>query len=395
MPHLPRIGRRGLLLGLTSLAMAGNARLAFGDGVAGEARLVVVLLRGAMDGLAVVQAYGEPNWLELRGPLALPEPGQEGGLLDLGGRFGLHPKLANMHRLYRENGLLIVHAAAGPYRSRSHFDAQDMLESGAEQRLNSGWLNRALTAIPETAAHARTGLVVGLDLPLLMRGAVPVAMYAAARSARPDPDLYARLMDLNHEDPVLGPAMAEGMRARGMSSDILGESQQRRSGFIELAEAAGRMLAAPNGPRVAALEIGGWDTHDSQMGRLNGPLTQLDGGLAALQSQLGPAWKHTAVLVMTEFGRTVRANGSNGTDHGTASVAFVAGGAVAGGRVAGNWPGLSPDNLFENRDLQPTTDLRSLAKGLLANHLKLPPRAIAAAFPGSDGVEADARLLTA
>ncbi|MFC0408914.1 DUF1501 domain-containing protein [Roseomonas elaeocarpi] len=393
MPHLPKIGRRGLLLGLTSLAVAGNARLAFGAGPEGDARLVVILLRGAMDGLAVVQAYGEPGWRDLRGPLALPEPGGENGLLDLGGKFGLHPRLASMHRIYRENGLLIVHAAAGPYRSRSHFDAQDMLESGAEQRLSSGWLNRALAAMPETAAHARTGLVVGLDLPLLMRGNVPVAMYAAARSARPDPDLYARLMELNHEDPVIGPAMTEGMRARGMSTELLGNPKQQRSGFTDLAEAAGRLLAAPNGPRVAALEIGGWDTHDAQMGRLNAPLMQLDSGIAALQATLGPAWKHTAVLVMTEFGRTVRANGSAGTDHGTAGVAFLAGGAIAGGRIGGDWPGLSPNNLFENRDLQPTTDLRALAKGLLADHLKLPPRAIAAAFPDSEGVEATSRLL--
>lgn len=386
LPHLPRLGRRGFLLGLSAMAVAGQARLALAQPVttAQDARLVVVLLRGALDGLAAVQAYGDPDFAALRGPLALPEPGQENGLLDLGGFFGLHPSLARLHEMYQANQALIVHAAAGAYRTRSHFDAQDMLESGASERMSSGWLNRALEALPERPdADARTGLAVGLDMPLLLRGKVPVGMYATPRGSRPEPDLYARFADLAHEDPLLGPAVMEGLRARGFAADRLDDGLRKAGGFPSLCGIAGRLLADPAGPRLAALETGGWDTHSAQPSRLNYPLRQLDDGLAALKAQLGDAWRHTAVLVMTEFGRTVRVNGNQGTDHGTGGVAFLLGGAVAGGKVAADWPGLGPGKLLEDRDLQPTVDLREVAKGLLRDHLKLPAQALEAAFPDS------------
>lgn len=401
-PHLPRIGRRGLLLGLSALAVAGQARLAIAAGAARtakpDARLVVILLRGAMDGLAAVQPYGDPDFRELRGPLALAEPGQEGGTLDLGGFFGLHPALPRLHAMFRDNQALMLHAVAGAYRSRSHFDAQDMLESGADERLSSGWLNRALQAMPSrtTTGAARIGLAVGLDMPLLLRGPAPVGMYAAPRGARPDPDLYARFHDLTHDDPVIGPAVQEGMRARGFVSERLDEGMRRSGGgFPALCGVAGRLLADPDGPRVAALDIGGWDTHQAQTNRLTVPLQRLDEGLGALKAQAGEAWKQTAVLIVTEFGRTVRINGSQGTDHGTGGVAILAGGAVAGGRVATDWPGLGTGKLFENRDLQPTADLREIAKGLLRDHLGLPPHALEAAFPGSLTVPPRGGLLTA
>ena len=400
--HLPRVGRRGLLLGLSAMAMSGQARLAMASGAAGtakpDARLVVVLLRGAMDGLAAVQAYGDPDFAALRGPLALPEPGQEGGVLDLGGFFGLHPGLGRVHQMYKANQALVLHAVAGAYRSRSHFDAQDMLESGASERLSSGWLNRALQAMPERrqAAGARLGLAVGFDLPLLLRGPAPVGMYAAPRGARPDPDLYARFYDLAHDDPVIGPAVMEGMRARGFATDRLEENMRKAGGgFSALAGIAGKLLSTADGPRVAALDVGGWDTHQAQASRLNGPLRQLDEGLGALKAQLGYAWAQTAVLVITEFGRTVRVNGSQGTDHGTGTVAFLLGGAVAGGKVATDWPGLGTGKLFENRDIQPTADLREIAKGLLKDHLGLSQSALEAAFPDSEGVRPRGGLLTA
>lgn len=396
--HLPRLGRRSFLLGLSATAAAGQARLALARPAAlqQDARLVVVLLRGALDGLAAVQAYGDANFATLRGPLALPEPGQENGLLDLGGFFGLHPSLAGMHEMYRANQALIIHAAAGAYRTRSHFDAQDMLESGASERLSSGWLNRALEALPERpGADARTGLAVGLDMPLLLRGRVPVGMYATPRGSRPEPDLYARFADLTQDDPLLGPAVMEGLRARGFAADRLDDGLRKAGGFPSLCGIAGRLLADQAGPRVAALETGGWDTHSAQMSRLNYPLRQLDEGLGALKAQLGDAWRHTAVLVMTEFGRTVRVNGNQGTDHGTGGVAFLLGGAVAGGRVAADWPGLGAGKLLEDRDLQPTTDLREIAKGLLRDHLKLPPQALEAAFPDSREVMPKGGLLAA
>jgi uncharacterized protein (DUF1501 family) len=376
--------RRGLLLGLGATLAVGRGRIAFAD-LPGEQRLVVVLLRGALDGLFAVQPYGDPDFAALRGPLALAEPGQPGGLLDLGGTFGLHPALAGLHRLYAANEALILHAVAGPHRNRSHFVAQDLLEAGTEQRMTSGWLNRALQAMPDAAA-ARPGLAVGTGVPLLLRGPAPVGAYAPPAQERPSPDLAARLAALHDADPRLGPAFREGLRARGFAEATLGtpDADPDRGSFPRLAAAAGRLLAERAGPRVAVLELGGWDTHAQQAGRVLGPLRALDSGIQALQAALGAAWTRTAVLVVTEFGRTARVNGNAGTDHGTGGVALLAGGAVAGGRVVADWPGLAPDRLFENRDLQPTADLRSLAKALLSDHLRLAPAAVARAFPGSE-----------
>jgi uncharacterized protein (DUF1501 family) len=400
MSHLPQIGRRGLLLGLTALAATANARLAFAATPAiatpGDARLVVVILRGAMDGMAALAPYGDARYRDLRGSIALAEPGQEGGLLDCGGFFGLNPVLANFHGFYKEGSLLPVHAVAGPYRNRSHFEAQDMLESGAPQRLTSGWLNRALAAMPPAPPdQPETGLSVGLDLPLLMRGPRAVGMWAPPRPVRPPPDLYARMNDVLHADPMLGPAVEEGLRGRGYASNVLMGEPPPRGGFVSLAASAGKLLAAPHGPRVAAMEIGGWDTHADQSRRLNPVLQQLDEGMAAMRGQLGDVWGRTAILVMTEFGRTARANGNNGTDHGTGGAAFLLGGAVQGGRILADWPGLADDQLFEKRDLQPTRDLRGIAMGLLRDHLKLPDTALAAAFPGAEGVGVERGLVRA
>ena len=395
-PHASfRIGRRGLLLGLGASYVAGKSRLAFAQ-APGDRRLVVVLLRGALDGLYAVQPYGDPGLAPLRGPLALPEPGAEGGLLDLGGLFGLHPALANLHAMYQANQAMVLHAVAGPYRSRSHFEAQDLLETGSAQRLASGWLNRALQALP-SGEQARTGLAVGTGVPLLLRGAVPVGAYAPPGLDRPAAELMYRLAALQEADPRLGPSFAEGLRSRGFAAQALGETETNRERvtFPRLAGIAGRLMAEAGGPRVAALELGGWDTHVGQIGRILGPLRAMDEGLGQLRDNLGDHWARTAVLVVTEFGRTARINGNMGTDHGTGGVAFLAGGAVVGGRVLADWPGLSEDKLFENRDLQPTLDLRSVAKGLLRDHLRLPEAAVANAFPGSDAAPAMRGLVRA
>lgn len=389
--HLPT--RRGLLLGLAAAATLGPASLALAAG-AGDRRFVVVILRGALDGLAAVQPYGDPRCAELRGELALPEPGQEGGLRDLGGHFGLHPAMAQMHAMYAANELAILHAVAGPYRTRSHFEGQDLLESGSDRRLTSGWLNRAVQGMAD-AGDARAALAVGIEVPLLLRGPAHVGAYAPPAFTAPQPDLYARLAALTQPDPVIGPAMAEGLRARGFSAAVLnGEAAppDRRNAFAVLARAAGRLLAAPEGPRIAALELNGWDTHAYQAQRLAAPLRMLDEGLGALRDALGPAWARTAVLVMTEFGRTVRVNGTRGTDHGTGGVAFVAGGAIAGGRIAGDWPGLR--DLHQDRDLMPANDLRAVALALLRDHLRLPTAARTRAFPGAS-VDPIPRLIRA
>ena len=382
-----RITRRSALLGLSSAWAAGGGHASLALAAAPtDRRLVVVLLRGALDGLAAVVPYGDPDLVRLRPGLVGAAPGQPGGVLDLGGFYGLHPALAGLHAMYAAGEMLPVHAVAGPYRSRSHFDAQDFLESGADTRLSSGWLNRAVDALP--GHRANEALAVGVQVPLLLRGPAEVGSYAPPALQGPSPDLYARIAELSNGDALIGPVVAEGLRDRGFSSATLQGVVQTgdRNAFAALAGAAGRLMAAADGPRVAALEAGGWDTHAAQPQRLDPPLRQLDAGLVALKAGLGGAWAQTAVLVMTEFGRTARANGTGGTDHGTAGAAFVLGGAVAGGRVAGTWPGLGTGKLFEDRDLDPTTDLRAVAIGLLGGHLGVPAAAMGGVFPGSGGV---------
>ena len=387
------LSRRQALLGLGGAFTLGRVSLALAAAPT-QARLVVIIMRGALDGMAAVVPYGDPALAGLRAALVPDAVGTEGGMLDLGGFYGLHPAMANMHGLFAAGELLPVHAVAGHYRSRSHFEAQDFMESGADQRMTSGWLNRAVLAMPK-APGPEAALSVGMATPLLMRGPAPIGSWAPPSFSQPEPDLYARIAALNAADPVTGPAIAEGLRDRGYSSEALAGTDQPKDAcaFPALAATAGRLLAAAEGPRVAALELGGWDTHAGQTQRLHGPLAQLDGGLAALKAGLGGAWAQTAVLVMTEFGRTARMNGTKGTDHGTGTVAFIAGGRVAGGRVLANWPGLAPDRLLEQRDLQPTRDLRSLAKGLLIDHLGLPPGAMDAVFPDSRAAAPEPGLL--
>jgi len=384
MPHF-LLSRRSALLGLGAAVSLGRVSLAMAAAPT-DRRFVVVILRGALDGLAAVAPYGDRDFAGLRADLAPKSPGQQDGLLDLGGFYGLHPSLAGLHDMYAAGQFLPVHAVAGPVRTRSHFEAQDIMESGAEQRLTSGWLNRAVQGItPRTPSAAP--LAVGVALPLLLRGPTPVGAYAPHSFAQPQPDLYARLAALHQHDPVTGPAIRQGLAERGFTGTQLGADPggRDRYAFATLAGTAGRLLAAPDGPRIAAMELGGWDTHAAQAARLPAPLHQLDAGLVALRDGLGDAWRQTAVLVMTEFGRTVRANGTGGTDHGTGTVAFVVGGAVTGGRVLADWPGLGADRLLEGRDLQPSMDLRALAKGLLAAHLGLDNAALLRAFPGSEG----------
>ena len=390
-----RLSRRQALLGLAAAFTLGRTSVALAAPQT-EQRFVVILLRGAMDGMSAVQPYGDPAFAGLRGPLALPMPGQPGGILDLGGTFGLHPSLAQLHTMYAANDALLIHAVAGHYRSRSHFEAQDYLEAGAEQRLNSGWLNRAVGLMPSNGREL--GLTVGLSAPLLMRGPAVVEAYAPDHFAQPSADLYQRLLTITARDPVVGPAMAEGLKQRGFAASALSgqaaDPKHDRS-FEMLAGAAGRLLAQENGPRVAALEIGGWDTHAAQDRRLAETLGQLDAGLAALRAGLGEAWSRTVVLAVTEFGRTARINGTGGTDHGTAGAAMLVGGAVAGGRVRADWPGLADGKLFENRDLAPTTDVRSVIMGVLIDHMHLSATSMGRVLPGSDGVQAMRGLVRA
>ncbi len=383
--------RRAILGGMGCGAFLGSLGPAFAvAGAPTERRLVVVILRGALDGLAAVPPYTDAEYRHLRGALALPE---KDGLLDLDGRFGLHPSLSPLHALYRAGEMTALHAVATPYRSRSHFDGQDILENGVTgaRDLKDGWLNRALGLI----GGERIGLAVGQSVPLILRGEVPVASWAPPEMPAADSDFLSRLSVLYASDAVFGPALRQGLHAQAMADNALGdtrEGQGRMSGermygrfprpqpLSATAQAVGRLLAAQGGARVAVIELGGWDTHANQ-GVLNGQLANrlrdLGEGLAALKPALGSAWRETAIAVVTEFGRTVAVNGTNGTDHGTGAAAFLLGGAVTGGRVIARWPGLGTSQLYEGRDLVPTLDLRSLMKGLLIDHLGLP----------ADGVE--------
>ena len=375
-----------------SLGLVGGGLLAAGlpraslAAVETDKRLVVVLLRGAMDGLSAAPATGDPDYERARNGLAIAPPGQSGGALKLDGTFALHPNLPGMKALYDSGEFILVHAAATPYRDRSHFDGQNLLENGSEQPygLDTGWLNRALTQMPATGKPL--GVALNSHMPLMMRGSAAVTSWAPSLLAPPDSDTVQRLAALYGEtDPKLAMNFANAQSANGVAMGAEGTAGGYQA-FAGLMTAAAKFLSAPDGERIAMVEIGGWDTHVNQAGAfspLSTNLLTLDRGLAALRTGLGPAWKQTAVVIVSEFGRTVAMNGTQGTDHGTGSAVFVAGGAVKGGRVIADWPGLKPGALYQDRDLKPTTDFRTIATGVLRDHMGLAGAQLTAVFPSS------------
>lgn len=388
----------GLAAGMLA---ASPLKVAFAD-AATDRRLVLIVLRGAMDGLGAVAPFADPDYRAIRGDLALAEPGQPDGLLDLDGRFGLHPALAPIHGWWAEKQLLAVHAIATPYRERSHFDAQDLLESGGAKPSgqDTGWLNRALAQLHGHGSGL--GLALGQGVPLVMRGAVPVASWAPSPLPEPTTDFLNRVMDLYQKDKVLGPALSSGLGIADMAQNASGmmePGQPKPKDRQLMATTAGRMLADPAGPRVAVMDMQGWDTHVGQgsiKGRLPNALADLAEVMGLLREGLGDAWGKSVIAVVTEFGRTVRPNGTGGTDHGTAGVALLAGGAIEGGRMLGDWPGLREDKLYEGRDLAPTTDMRALLKAVLKDHLGVSGRALDAhVFPDGRNVRPLAEVIRA
>ena len=401
--HAP--SRRELLLASGALfAWAYLPKVARAEGR--DPRFLAIVLRGALDGLAAVAPVGDPDWVRLRGDKALMLDGQNPAL-KLDGFFALNPAMPEFYRLYRAGQAAIVHAAATPYRERSHFDGQDVLESGLGKpgATDTGWLNRALAALEpggRVEAKGRQGFAVGPVTPLIVRGAAPVMSWTPPRLPPATDDTLTRLLDLyRHTDPALARVLEERMglaaiaRAGGVAmapekgrpQQGQGPGAQVRAYFAEAAGAAAKFMARPDGPRVGALAFDGWDTHQDEgvvNGRLAVLLGALDGAMAAIEKEMGPAWRETVVAVVTEFGRTARINGTEGTDHGTATVALLAGGALKGGRVIADWPGLKPPQLQDGRDLKPTTDLRAVLKGVLKEHLRVPEQALAAkVFPDS------------
>ena len=360
-----------------------------------DPRFVVIILRGAMDGLAAVPPIGDPDYARLRGDLAIGS-GSLGGTVPLDGFFALNDAMPRLKQLYADRDALIVHAVATAYRDRSHFDGQDVLESGLTRpgASRDGWLNRAVAALPRGAAvRPVTGLAVSPTVPLVLRGGAPVFTWMPDGLMPVGMDTADRLASLyDHSDPELARVFAAGRTVDRMAAGGTAvKGGDIAASFRRIAVGAGRLLAEPEGPRIAAISFDGWDTHASEgpdSGQLGRRLAALDAALDGLKAELGSAWVDTVVAVMTEFGRTAHVNGTDGTDHGTATTAFLVGGAVKGGRVLADWPGLAPQKLYEQRDLAPTADLRAVLKGVLRDHLGIGETVLATSvFPDSLAVK--------
>ncbi len=371
------IDRRSLLATTPALAAALFApRIAFAR-AATERRLVFIIQRGAADGLGTLAPVGDPAFAGARGVLAEDYAGQP----QIGGLFALHPALRTIAALYGEHQALFVHATASPYRDRSHFDGQNVLETGGAGAylVKDGWLNRLLAMLPADEARA---IAVAATVPLALRGSHDVASYAPSALPRANEDLIQRVAMLYEGDRQLHALWSEALDTRKLTSDMAADGRRNAAATGAL---AARLLAAPGGARIAMIETGGWDTHAQQRGRLAAQLTGLDAMVGGLKTGLGPLWAETLVIVATEFGRTVAINGTGGTDHGTASAAMLLGGAVKGGRVLADWPGLGAAALYEGRDLKPTTALDGVIGGAVAAHFGLDPaRTMPALFPGTE-----------
>jgi uncharacterized protein (DUF1501 family) len=383
--------RRQFLASLGATAAFGAFIPAIGHSAgARDPRFVTIILRGALDGLTSAPPIGDPDYASLRAQFALTDA------VPLDSMFAVHASMPNFARQFKAGQGLVVHAAASPYRDRSHFDGQDVLESGmtVPGHTDSGWMNRFLLTLPAAQKAAVKGLGVGGVTPLVIRGKAEVLGWAPQTLKAADADLPPRLMSLyQSSDPMLANALNEAIA----TGKIIGGNNPTAMGgnggagdpktMVAMAEGAAKLLVQDDGPRLAALAFEGWDTHTAEVTRLAGLLKGLDGALAALETGLGDKWKDTAVLVVTEFGRTANVNGTQGTDHGTATAAFVTGGAVKGGRVIADWPGLKTAQLYQNRDLAPTTDLRAVAKGLMAGLYGTSAATLSdSVFPGSADV---------
>jgi uncharacterized protein (DUF1501 family) len=365
-------------------------------------------MRGALDGLSAVPPYADPDYARLRGELAIGAPGGNDGALALDGYFGLNPGLAFLQQSYLARELIVMPAVASAYRERSHFDGQDVLESGMTQphASQTGWLNRALGNLPAaTRVSGQGGVALAQNVPLVLRGPAEVASWSPSVLPDLDDDTMRRISERYASDPLLSRRLAEALStgsevvqaaAPPMASDAAATAAMSPASpvvrstagrYTETVRTAAGFLRRDDGPTVAVFDTTGWDTHFNEggaQGQLRTRLGVLDESLRTLKETLGDVWPRTVVLLATEFGRTAAANGTRGTDHGTASAAFLLGGAVAGGRVLADWPGLSARALYQQRDLKPTLDLRSVMKSVLHDHLQVASRALdTEVFPDS------------
>jgi uncharacterized protein (DUF1501 family) len=433
-----RISRRSLLaqaagLGV-SVSFLGGSAFAAEDEPMARRKMVVVICRGGMDGLTVSPPVGDPDYAALRGAVAVA-PDQA---LKLDGTFGLHPALESVHALALKGQARIAPAIASPDRARSHFEAQDVLETGAAQvyGVSTGWLNRTLEVMGPSKVE---GLSVGATAPLILRGKVQAASWSPGKGVDETARLPTLLQDLYKADPLMGPAFARGLETEAMAqaamtalnptptpvsadaasmapkamwrnvmntsatpqvmapsavasgAQAIAGQRQAREAARKLGSTLAGFMVQPGGPRIAAISLDGWDTHAGQVGQLNSRLSYLDAVLDGLNTGLGDEWRNTVVVAATEFGRTARVNGTGGTDHGTGSTALVLGGGLKPGGIIGDWPSLKQEALFENRDVRPTLDMRGLFKGVLADHMGVDRGALETkVFPDS----ADAKPVT-
>ncbi|HUO94393.1 MAG TPA: DUF1501 domain-containing protein [Rhizomicrobium sp.] len=376
----------GASLGVTFLASP-----ALGAAEA-KRKLVVIICRGAMDGLSVSPPIGDANYYALRGPIAIPAD----AALKLDGDFALHPKLAGIYALTQAGQARIAPAVAIPERIRSHFEAQDLLESGGDHlyATTTGWLNRALSV----QSGGVTALAVGAQEPLILRGPSPIQSWSPGGKVTQDmARISTVLQDLYASDPMLSRAFASGMQTEAMAETFSGDGTmnapvQPQRAAHDYAVTTAKFLTQAGGPSIAVLSLDGYDTHAGQ-GAVNGQLANhlrnLDDVVNGLHDGLGDSWSNTAIIAVTEFGRTAHINGTGGTDHGTASTMILAGGALRRGGIIGDWPTLADTKLFENRDLAPTLDVRQVFKGVLRDHMGLEARALdETVFPGSSAAPA-------
>lgn len=368
--------RSFLISGATAAAFSLAPRMAFAKAET-DRRFVFIIQRGAADGLGTIGAVGDPAFAAARGQLA-DDVSKGRKLNDL---FALHPALVSTGAMYDAGEALFAHAVASQYRDRSHFDGQNVLETGGRgaYEIKDGWLNRMLGVVPSGEAKA---IAVSATVPLALRGGHDVSSYAPSALPEASDDLMQRVAALYAGDGQLHGLWNEAMDTRTLTGDL----DAKAGNAAATGALAAKLLAPANGARIAMIETGGWDTHSGQNGRLGNQLKSLDAMLAALKTGLGPAWGDTMVLVATEFGRTVAVNGTGGTDHGTGSAAMLVGGAVKGGRVIADWPGLAQAQLYENRDLRPTIGLDQVIAGAVASHYDADPaRVLALLFPDAPG----------
>jgi len=387
-----------LLAGGYCLLPMGRRGWALASPEATNQHLVVILMRGAVDGLSIVTPYREPNYYARRPSIALGGPGQTDGVLDLDGFFGLNPSLASLMPLWQSRSLAFVQASGSPAETRSHFEAQDIMETAM---LNSamatqGWMNGLAQLLPDNHSPTRA-LSFGNTLPKIFQGrydvsTVPNGIHSNGGKRVGDPQVEQEFAQMYGAQSQLGALYKQALSARASEmQDLEDEMTNANKGapttdaFVAQSMKAGDMIRRDPHIQLVFMDVGGWDTHVGQgnaKGQLANKLSKLGDGLVELAQSLGPEYANTTILVMSEFGRTVAQNGNGGTDHGHGNVAWVMGGNVRGGKVYGRWPGLAPNQLWEGRDVAVTTDFRSIIGAVVGGQFGVEGERLAQIIPG-------------